>query len=43
MILGISGLPQEDLDTISRQVQPFIEGFKNAKVLVYGGTGFVGS
>jgi dTDP-glucose 4,6-dehydratase len=43
MILGIAGLPQDDLDTISGQVEPFIGGFKNTKILVYGGTGFVGS
>jgi nucleoside-diphosphate-sugar epimerase len=43
MILGISGLPQDDLDHISGQIEPFVEGFKNARILVYGGTGFVGS
>jgi len=43
MISGIAGLPQVDLDTISGQVEPFIGGFKDAKILVYGGTGFVGS
>lgn len=43
MILGIAGLPQDDLETISSQVEPFIGGFKNSKILVYGGTGFIGT
>jgi dTDP-glucose 4,6-dehydratase len=43
MILGIAGLPQDDLDTISGQIEPFIGGFKSSKILVYGGTGFVGT
>ena len=43
MILGIAGLPQDDLDTISDQIAPYIAGFKNTKILVYGGTGFIGS
>jgi nucleoside-diphosphate-sugar epimerase len=43
MILGIAGLPQDDLDTISGQIEPFIGGFENSKILVYGGTGFIGT
>jgi nucleoside-diphosphate-sugar epimerase len=43
MILGIAGLPQDDLETISGQIEPFIGGFKNSKILVYGGTGFIGT
>ena len=43
MILGASELPQEDLDSISSQIKPFVAGYKDAQILVYGGTGFVGS
>jgi dTDP-glucose 4,6-dehydratase len=43
MKLGIGRLPQSDLDLITSYLEPHKEAFEKAKVLIYGGTGFVGT
>jgi len=43
MRLGIGSLPQSDLDLITSYIAPHKEAFESAKVLIYGGTGFVGT
>ena len=43
MKLGIGHLPQSDLDLITSYFEPHREAFANTKVLIYGGTGFVGT
>jgi dTDP-glucose 4,6-dehydratase len=43
MRLGIGNLPQSDLDLITSYIEPHKEAFEGAKVLIYGGTGFVGT
>ena len=43
MRLGTGNLPQGDLDLITSYLEPHKEAFENAKILIYGGTGFVGT
>jgi dTDP-glucose 4,6-dehydratase len=43
MKLGVGQLPQSDLDLITSYLEPHKEAFEKAKVLIYGGTGFVGT
>jgi dTDP-glucose 4,6-dehydratase len=41
--LGIAGLPEEDLNLICVQSHPAIEVLRNKEILIYGGTGFIGT
>ena len=41
--LGIAGLPEEDLNLICVQSHPAIEVLRDKEVLIYGGTGFIGT
>ena len=43
MKLGIAGLPEEDLNLICVQSHPAIEVLRDKEVLIYGGTGFIGT
>jgi nucleoside-diphosphate-sugar epimerase len=43
MRLGIGNLPQSDLDLICSYLEPHKAAYENAEVLIYGGTGFVGT
>ena len=43
MKLGIAGLPEEDLNLICEHSHSVIEILKNKEILIYGGTGFIGT
>ena len=43
MKLGIAGLPEEDLNLICVHSHPAIEVLRDKEVLIYGGTGFIGT
>jgi dTDP-glucose 4,6-dehydratase len=41
--LGIAGLPEEDLNLICVHSDPAIEVLRDKEILIYGGTGFIGT
>ncbi len=43
MKLGIAGLPEEDLNLICVHSDPAIEVLRDKEILIYGGTGFIGT
>jgi nucleoside-diphosphate-sugar epimerase len=43
MRLGPGNLPQNDLDLICSYLEPHKASYENAKILIYGGTGFIGT
>ncbi len=43
MKLGIAGLPEEDLNLICEHSYSAIEVLKDKEILIYGGTGFIGT